>query len=116
MKELERIRNEKVTDEELGNAKAGTIGRMPARFETNGAIAGMLGELELNGLPLDWYATFAKKVSAVTAADVQRVAKKYMHPESAQIIVVGDKSSVEAGLKELKLGNVETRGPFGEKL
>jgi zinc protease len=89
---------------------------MPARFETNGAVAGMLAELELNGLPLDWYATFAKKVGAVTAADVQRVAKKYLHPERAQIVVVGDKSSIEEGLKELKLGPVEMRGPFGEKL
>jgi zinc protease len=116
MKELDRIRKEPVTAEELDAAKSGTIGRMPSRFETNGAVAGMLAELEQNGLPLDWYATFAKKVEAVTAADVQRVARKYFHPETAQIIVTGDKKSVEEGLKELKLGPVETRGPFGDKL
>ena len=116
MKELDRIRTEPVSAEELDAAKSGTIGRMPARFETNGAVAGMLAELELNGLPLDWYATFVKKVEAVSAADVQRVAKKYFHPETAQIIVTGDKKSVEKGLKELKLGPVQTRGPFGDKL
>jgi len=78
-------------------------------------VASQLAELIENNLPLDWYASYAKKVGAVTAADVQRVARKYLHPERAQIVVVGDWKSVESGLKELKLGAIELRDPFGDK-
>src|SRR5207253_3587716 len=65
MKEVTTFRTSKVTTEELTETKASLIGKMPARFETNNAIASMLAELQRNNLPLDWYGTFAKKVSAV---------------------------------------------------
>jgi hypothetical protein len=62
------------------------------------------------------YTLFSIKVCSVCDADVARVAKKYIRPGEAQIVIVGDKQSVEAGLKELGIGSVEARGPFGEKL
>lgn len=116
MKEVTTFRTSKVSNEELTETKASLIGKMPSRFETNNAIASMLGELSRNNLPLDWYASFAKKVSAVTAADVQRVAQKYLTPDKAQVVVVGDKASVTDKVKELDLGPIEERGRFGEPL
>ena len=115
-KEVTGFRAANVTTEELSETKASLIGKMPFRFETNGGIAGALAELLRNDLPLDWYATFVKKVSAVSAVDVQRVAKKYLTPDKAQVIVVGDRKSIEESLKSLKLGEIEIRGHFGEPL
>jgi zinc protease len=89
---------------------------MPARFETNGAVAGMLSELVRNGVPLDWYATFARRINAVTAADVGRVAQKYITPDTAQVVVVGDRASIEEKVKELGLGPIEARGRTGEAI
>jgi zinc protease len=116
MKEIAAFRAGKVTDEELNETRSSLIGKMPSRFETNGAVASMLAELVRNGLPLDYYASFAKKVAAVTAADVQRVAQKYLVPDKAQIVVVGDRASVETKVKELDLGPLELRGRFGEPI
>jgi len=115
LKELGSFRDAKVEADELAEAKSSLIGKMAGRFETNAQVASQLAELIENNLPLDWYASYAKKVGAVTAADVQRVARKYLHPERAQIVVVGDWKSVESGLKELKLGAIELRDPFGDK-
>jgi zinc protease len=116
MKELAGFRSTRVTAEELAETRSSLIGKLPARFETNGAIVRVLAELERNGLQLNWYASFAKKVQAVTAADVQRVAQKYLLPDRAQVIVVGDRQSIEDKVKELTLGAIELRGRAGEPL
>jgi len=112
--EVTGMRQTPVTEQELRDTQSSLIGKLPARFETNGSVAQVLGELKRNNLPLDWYATFAKKVGAVTAADVQRVAQKYLQPDHAQIVVVGDRAKIEAKLKALDLGPIEQRTRTGE--
>jgi predicted Zn-dependent peptidase len=116
IEEITRFRQSPVTDEELADTKSSLIGKLPTHFETNEAVAGTLAELTRNGLPLDYYARFAQQVNAVTAAEVQRVAQKYLQPDKAQVVVVGDRASVEAKVKELDLGPIEARGRTGEPL
>ncbi len=53
--------------------------------------------------------TFAANVRAVTAADVQRVARKYLTPDQATVVVVGDLAKIRAAIEALKLGPIETR-------
>jgi zinc protease len=59
-------------------------------------------------LPLDYYTKLPAQIEGVTSADAQAAAAKYVHPENFLVIAVGDKSKIETGLKDLKLGPVET--------
>ncbi len=117
LKELEGIRKDKVTDEELSEAKAGLVARAPARFETNASTAGELADVLIHELPEDDIATMVQRIEAVSAEDVLRVAKRYVRPESAIIVVVGDRKSVEPKLAGLgKLEHRDTRGePLSDK-
>ena len=58
----------------------------------------------LYDLPADYYTTYAEHVRAVTAADVKRVADKYIQPDKFAVVIVGDRKAIEPGLKALNLG------------
>ena len=64
-------------------------------------------------LPLDYYAKLPAQSDAVTAADVQHVAQKYIHPESFVAVGAGDYAKVGDDLKKLAFGPVELRDPDG---
>jgi zinc protease len=95
-----------VEAKELDRAKAYVALAVPGRFETNASIAGQLADLDSYGLPLSSVNDFVARVNAVTAADVQRVAKKYIPADRATLVVVGDLAKVRAGIEALKLGTV----------
>ena len=63
----------------------------------------------LVGLPADYYNQYVQRVMAVTAADLQRVARQYLQPDRAVVVVVGDQGKILPGLRALNLGTVETR-------
>jgi len=105
-RELRDIRDKPVDQKELERAKAYVALGVPGRFETNGGIANQLVSLDLYGLPLSSMNDFVAKVNAVTAADVQRVAKQYIPAGTATLVVVGDLTKVRAGIEALKLGSV----------
>lgn len=107
--ELRRIREEPVTSAEVERAKQYVALGLPRRFETVGGVAGQLAELELHGLSMDFYNGYVDAVMAVTAEEVQRVAREHLRPDQAVVVVVGDRSEVEAGLRALPLGEVEIR-------
>lgn len=114
LKEIERIRTTVVSDEELADAKEYLRLGMPGRFETVGAVAGALAEIAIYGLPLDEYATRQKRIDAITAADVKRVAVLLLHSDQLRVIVVGDRAKIEEGLKGLGLGAIEVRDAYGD--
>jgi len=91
---------------ELARGKAYVALAIPGDFETNGQIAGQLVELDSFGLPLSSVSEMITRVNAVTAADVQRVARKYLPADRATIVVVGDLAKIRAGIEALKLGAV----------
>ncbi|MHB8892423.1 MAG: M16 family metallopeptidase, partial [Candidatus Limnocylindrales bacterium] len=88
--ELDRIREEPVTDAEIRAARDYLVGVFPLRFETPGPVAGSLAGLFVQGLPDDELARYRAAIEAVTADDVLRVARDHIHPERAAIILVGD--------------------------
>jgi predicted Zn-dependent peptidase len=110
--EVDRMRAEPVKAEELADAKENAKLELPARFEGVEELTGVLEDMAVYGMPLDEYTQYAARVDAVTAADVQRVAKKWLHPEAMRIVIAGDRAKVEHSL--IDLGAIETRDAYGE--
>lgn len=104
-RELEAIR-EPVTDQELTRAKNYLALLYPNNFEAISDAAGQLAELAVYGLPDETFNTYVGKVLAVTKEDVARVAKRYIDTGNVRVVVVGDRSKVEAGIAALKLGSI----------
>lgn len=100
MKEFKGIVGEKpITDEEIKTAKESLIQALPARFASVTAISGAINSLNVQGLPDDYYQTYAKNVSAVTKEDLLRVAKQYIDLNHLAIVIVSDRAKVEGPLK-----------------
>jgi zinc protease len=59
-------------------------------------------------LPADYYETFTSRVRAVTDADVQRAAERYIQPDKFAVVVVGDLKTIEPRIRALNLGPVTT--------
>ena len=99
-KEFKGIIGERpITDEEIKTAKESLIQGLPQRFASVSGIGGAITSLVVQGLPDDYYQTYAKNVSAVTREDLMRVAKRYIDINNFAIVIVGDRAKVEAGLK-----------------
>lgn len=109
LKEIRYIRDNKVTTQQLVNAKAKYVGDFVLALERPETIADYALEVQTQNLPKDFYTNYLKKINAVTAEDVQRVAKKYYKPDNLRIVVVGKGSEVLEGLKSLK-------GPKGKEI
>ena len=115
MKELNAIRDT-VPVEELNKAKRFLQLSLPGDFETTQQIANQLIPVVLYGLPLDYYNSFVANVDKITQADVQRVARQYINPSSLAIVIVGDRKSIEAGLKAVNAGPIVVRDFFGQPI
>jgi len=70
------------------------------------SIGNLLGDLLQFGLPLDYYETYVSRVSALTIADVDACSKVLLDPRQMIWMVVGDRSKVEAGLRNLGIGDI----------
>src|SRR5438309_1011961 len=116
LKELRRIRDETVAPPELAKAKAYLTLGLPGDFETTGGAAARFRELLAFGLPLDYYDHYVDRINAITAADVQRVARQYIDPDHFDIVVVGDKTQIEAGIKALNEGPIVYRDLWGQEV
>lgn len=115
MKELRNIR-ETVPGEELNKAKRYLQLGLPAQFETTSDIAFRLAPLAVYDLPLDYFNNYAQQISAVSAADVQRVARQYVRPDNFSVVIVGDLKTIEQGIRAVKIGNVEIRDMSGRPI
>ncbi|MDQ3556252.1 MAG: insulinase family protein, partial [Gemmatimonadota bacterium] len=108
-RELNRIRTEPVETDELERAKNYVALGLPRNLETTGAVAGSLADLATYGLDASFYDRYVQNVMAVSPADIERVANRYLRPDRSVVVVVGDRRTVEAGLRALPLGAVEVR-------
>jgi len=108
--ELERIRAEDLSGEELTLARDALAQSLPGNFETTPQAARTLGNLFVYGLPLDYYRRLPGEIEAVTAADVRRVAREHLQPEQMIVVAVGDADRIERELKALALGAVVREG------
>jgi zinc protease len=87
--EFWRLRRERVNRAELEGAQAYLAGSFPLTIETPSAIALQVLNALFYGLDLEDLQNFPERVSAVTPADVQRVAERYLKPDRLSIVLVG---------------------------
>jgi zinc protease len=114
MYEIKRFPTTPPTEAELNEAKIARVQSLPGQFETTGAIAASMGSIFLYDRPLDYYATLPAKYEAVTAADVERVAKEDVHPDQLIIVAAGDRTKIEPQMKDANLGPIEMRDINGK--
>jgi len=108
-RELNRIRTEPIPGDELEKAKRYVSLGFPQQFETTQAVAGRLGELVTYGIDPSFFASYQAGIMGVTAADVKRVAEQYVRPGNAVVVIVGDRSQIEAGLRAVNVAPVQVR-------
>ena len=115
-KEFRGIRDSAVTPVELARAKSYIALGLGGEFETTGQVAGQLAELQQFGLLLTSFNTYVPRIMAVTAHDVQRVARTYLRPDRLSVVVVGDLARVRTGIEALKLGPLSERDLAGREV
>jgi zinc protease len=109
LKEFKTIRDTPVPAGELADAQSAIVAGFVLGLESpTGMLTRWLEQRDF-GLPVDYWDTYPAKVQAVTAADVQRVAKKYVPLDNVRIIAVGDAAKIAEPLK--KFGTVEEIPP-----
>jgi predicted Zn-dependent peptidase len=96
-----------VPAEELARAKSYVSLRFPGAFETTGDMSRRLEDALVYHLPDDYFAKYVQNIQGVTAADIQRVAQKYIQPEKFAVIIVGDQKVIESGIRALNLGPIK---------
>ncbi len=92
--ELNRIRDEKVSADELADAKSYLTGVFPIRAETQEGLTGLIANQVLYNLPEDYLQTYREHIDSVTVEDVQRVANAYVEPEKLAMVIVGDAKEI----------------------
>lgn len=104
LKEIEKLRQEPVTDAELSLARDYLAGVFPVRFETSLAIAAALAQIVTYELSSDFYDTYRNRINEVSAAEILRVARAQLQPARLSVVVVGDAGQIRDPLRGLKLG------------
>jgi zinc protease len=94
---------------ELERAKSYIMLGLPRSLETTADIAEHVSEVALYGLGRDWLSSYASRVRAVTAGEVQEAAARWLKRPSLTVVVVGDAAEVRAGLEDLRMGAVHER-------
>ena len=97
--ELDRIRNDAVSNEEITNAKSYLSGVFPIRIETQDGLIDQLVNIKMFDLPDDYLRTYRDQVNAISTADIQAVAQKYVTPDEAAIVIVGDAAEITEQIK-----------------
>ncbi|WP_369766085.1 M16 family metallopeptidase [Flavobacterium sp. WC2429] len=103
IKEIKRIRTEKVSVQTLNEVKAGYIGRFVMQVEKPQAVARYALNIETEELPKDFYENYIKTINAVTPEDVLQAANKYFLIDNTRIIIAGKGAEVIPGLEKLNI-------------
>ncbi len=111
--EFKRIQEKPVPIDELARAKRALIGSFARTLESaDSALSRTLERIEYNLSP-DYWETYSAQIEAVTPADIQRVARKYLGDNRIQLIAVGEKAQIEEGLKKFGPVTVTTASTGG---
>lgn len=105
LREIKNIRENLVDNDKLALAKAKYTGNFVLALERPETIANYALNIETQNLPNDFYENYLKKINAVTAEDVKRVANKYFKLENARVVVTGKGAEVLEGLKKVDRGD-----------
>ena len=99
--EMEIIRQQPITAQELNQAKDSLINSFVFTFENTHALAKRIMSQQMYGYPENYLEEYRQRIAAVTIDDVQRVALKYLHPDQQLLILVGDREALQPSLKQL---------------
>ncbi|MDJ0518087.1 MAG: pitrilysin family protein [Trichodesmium sp. MO_231.B1] len=102
--EIERIRTQPITREELQHAKDSTLNSFIFNFQDPAQTLSRLMRYEYYDYPKDFIFRYRQELEKITVADVQRVAKKYLQPEKMVTLVVGNKEAIQPPLSSLGNG------------
>jgi zinc protease len=111
LEEIDRIRTEPVTEEELTNSINYFVETFSRNFSSAGSTAGLFASDEYTDRDPSYLAAYRDNIAAVTAEDVLEVAQEYLHPEQLVILVVGDIETILAGDPENQDYSLEALSP-----
>ncbi len=115
--EMKRMRNGEVTDEEIDAIKKYKIGQFARALEDPLTIARFAINIERYDLPKDYYKNYLKKIESVTKEDVIKAAKKYVKPDKAYVIVVGNGAEIKDKIKRFAMnGKIVYLDVYGNKI
>jgi zinc protease len=103
-----------ISESELKKIQANETLSEPGSRETLDELGRAITDIVQFGLPDDYFETYGARVSALTISDVNSAAKEVVHPDNLIWVVVGDRSKIEAGVKELKLGEFHLMNADGK--
>jgi zinc protease len=112
LRELNRIRDEKVSDAELDPAKRSIVAHFALSLESPQQVIGYAITRKAYNFPPDYWDKYPAQIAAITADDVQRVARKYINPATMQVVAVGDAGKIKTILE--KYGPVEAVDTSGK--
>lgn len=112
--ELRQVREIRVPDQELADAKRSLVASFALAIESPGAALNNALVLWRYGLPADYWDRYPERIMAITHEDVQAMAKKYLDPKKLQIVAVGDRIAAEGVLG--KLGRLQVFDAEGRKV
>lgn len=115
--EMRRMQNERVSEEDLELIKNMMTGSFSRSLEDPQTVARFALNIARYNLPADYYQTYLQKLAAVTAEDVQEMAKKYLRPEQCIIVAVGEADKISDTLAPFAAdGKVRRYDYYGEEV
>jgi zinc protease len=109
LKEVRRMRDTPMTNDELTMARDSIIRSMPSDFQTSDDVTATTAALYVYDLGLDYFSKYRARLTSVTTDQAKAAAEKYIVPEKLVVVAVGDRSKINGALQALKLGSVEVR-------
>jgi zinc protease len=100
------VKGRPIEPAELARAQASLTLTLPGSWETMGALSGAIADIVSFGLDDRYYDTFADKVRAQTIQSLSQIADSVIHPDQLVWVIVGDRSKIETGIRELQLGEI----------
>ncbi len=107
LKEVDKMRNILVSDDELSSAKAKYTGNFVMSLEDPSTIAGFARNIITQDLPEDYYNSFLEKINSVTKEDVRNAAEKYFLTNKTRVFVTGKGSEIIDALEGLEYNGKE---------
>ena len=102
--------------EELDFAKSSINLRFPGNFETYGQVAGNLVSLIIHSLPHNYFDSYLSNLNSKMISDINETAKKYIHPDNLNIVVVGDKKFILQQLEDLGVSEIIELDIWGNQI
>jgi zinc protease len=105
--EWTKMRDEPISDKELNDAKAYLTGSMPLSLSSTDNIAGMMLGMQMDDLPSTYLDSVQDKINAVGIADITRVSKRLLNPDSLVTVLVGQPVGITPSATIESLPNVK---------